>query len=158
MSDVIIHPFPNFNDCTVEVWEWMNNFITHFNGRNYLSMPFKLSHVIKRDSRRLSLRAVNHRNLINHKNWSKFRYFMSRKVHTMGRVNKLYLSLYTNHAISFGEITCTHVNMPKLKIIAFTANIQYNDNNIIITRSRRTSYLPNIPLWLLQCCIVISQA
>ena len=26
--DKITYPFPNFNGCTVEVWEWMNNF-TH---------------------------------------------------------------------------------------------------------------------------------
>ena len=28
----IIHPFPNINSCTVEVWEWMINFIPHFTG------------------------------------------------------------------------------------------------------------------------------
>ena len=26
MWNEIIYPFPNFNDCTVEVWEWINNF------------------------------------------------------------------------------------------------------------------------------------
>ena len=30
MWDEIIYPFPNFNGSTVEVWEWINNFITHF--------------------------------------------------------------------------------------------------------------------------------
>ena len=24
------YPIPNFNGCTVEVWDWMNNFIPHF--------------------------------------------------------------------------------------------------------------------------------
>ena len=24
------HPFPNSNGCTVEVWEWISNFISHF--------------------------------------------------------------------------------------------------------------------------------
>ena len=28
--DEITYPFPNFNSSTVEVWEWMNNFIPHF--------------------------------------------------------------------------------------------------------------------------------
>ena len=23
-----IYPFPNFNDCTGEIWEWITNFIT----------------------------------------------------------------------------------------------------------------------------------
>ena len=31
MWDEINHPFPNFNGgCTVEVWEWMSNLISHF--------------------------------------------------------------------------------------------------------------------------------
>ena len=30
--DEITYPFPNFNGCTVEVWEWMNNFTLHFTG------------------------------------------------------------------------------------------------------------------------------
>ena len=28
--DEITYPFPNFNVATVEVWEWINNFIPHF--------------------------------------------------------------------------------------------------------------------------------
>ena len=28
--DEISYPFPNFNSCTVEVWEWISNFIPHF--------------------------------------------------------------------------------------------------------------------------------
>ena len=32
VSDEIIYPFPNFNGTAVEVWEWINNFIPHFNG------------------------------------------------------------------------------------------------------------------------------
>ena len=28
--DLIIYPFPNFNGCTVEVWEWISNFSPHF--------------------------------------------------------------------------------------------------------------------------------
>ena len=26
----ITYPFPNFNSATVEVWEWICNFISHF--------------------------------------------------------------------------------------------------------------------------------
>ena len=28
----IMYPFENFNDATVEVWEWINNFIPYFTG------------------------------------------------------------------------------------------------------------------------------
>ena len=28
--DEITYPFPNFNGATVEVWEWISNFIPHF--------------------------------------------------------------------------------------------------------------------------------
>ena len=28
--DEITYPFPNFNGTTVEVWEWITNFIPHF--------------------------------------------------------------------------------------------------------------------------------
>ena len=28
----ITYPFPNFNGTTVEVWEWISNFIPHFTG------------------------------------------------------------------------------------------------------------------------------
>ena len=42
-------PFPNFNGCTVEVWEWISNFITLYNGCNYLSMlRLQSNHVSKR--------------------------------------------------------------------------------------------------------------
>ena len=30
--DKITYPFPNFNSCTVEVWEWISNFIPYFLG------------------------------------------------------------------------------------------------------------------------------
>ena len=30
VCDKITYPFPNFNGCTVEVWEWIINFIPHF--------------------------------------------------------------------------------------------------------------------------------
>ena len=29
MDDESIYPFPNFNGATVEVWEWISNFIPH---------------------------------------------------------------------------------------------------------------------------------
>ena len=31
--DEMTYPFPNFNGCTVEVWEWISNLISHFIGR-----------------------------------------------------------------------------------------------------------------------------
>ena len=30
--DEITYPFPNFNGCTIEVWEWISNFIPYFTG------------------------------------------------------------------------------------------------------------------------------
>ena len=30
MWDEITYPFQNFNSCTIEVWEWISNFIPHF--------------------------------------------------------------------------------------------------------------------------------
>ena len=51
--DEIIYPSPNFNGCSVEVWELVINFFPHFT--DYLSMlTFKLIHVDKRGSRCLS--------------------------------------------------------------------------------------------------------
>ena len=57
MWDEIIYPFPNFNGCTVEVWEWISNFIPHFT-RHMIAYPccdLKLNHVSKRGHRQLSL-------------------------------------------------------------------------------------------------------
>ena len=31
--DKINNPFPNVNGCTVEIWEWMTNFILSFTGQ-----------------------------------------------------------------------------------------------------------------------------
>ena len=48
--DEITYPFPNFNGCTVVVWEWIRNF-TFYNGCNWLSMLWiKFIHVSKRGS------------------------------------------------------------------------------------------------------------
>ena len=47
----VIYPFPNFNGGTVEVWEWISNFIQHSTPWtcDYLSMlGLKLIHVNKR--------------------------------------------------------------------------------------------------------------
>ena len=30
MPEGITYPFPNLNGCTVQVWEWISNFIPHF--------------------------------------------------------------------------------------------------------------------------------
>ena len=36
----IIQPFPNFNVCTDDVWEWISDFHTaHYNEYDNLSMP-----------------------------------------------------------------------------------------------------------------------
>ena len=36
--DNITHPLPNFNSCTMDVWEWISNFITLCKGCNDSSM------------------------------------------------------------------------------------------------------------------------
>ena len=44
----ITYPFTNFNGCGVEVWEWLSNYITLYNGCDYLSMMrLKLIYVSK---------------------------------------------------------------------------------------------------------------
>ena len=52
MWDEITHPFPNFNGCTIEVWEWISNFIPLFIGAcDYLSvLGLKLICVSKSDA------------------------------------------------------------------------------------------------------------
>ena len=53
MWDEITYPFPNFNSATVEVGEWISNFIPHSWACDYLSMlKLKLIHVSKRGPRR----------------------------------------------------------------------------------------------------------
>ena len=32
MWNEITYPLPNFNGCTIEVWEWITNFISYFTG------------------------------------------------------------------------------------------------------------------------------
>ena len=48
--DEITYPFPNFNSCTVEVWEWISNIISHIAGHviTYPMLWLKLIHVGKR--------------------------------------------------------------------------------------------------------------
>ena len=50
MRDEITHPFINFNGETLEVYEWISNFIPHFTRVcNYLSvLALKLNHASKR--------------------------------------------------------------------------------------------------------------
>ena len=45
--DEITYSFPNFNDCTAEVWEWICNFTPQFTGHmTYLEL--KLTHLDRR--------------------------------------------------------------------------------------------------------------
>ena len=46
--DEITYPLPNFNGCTVEVWEWISNFIPHFNGHLMMTCLCWIIHVSKR--------------------------------------------------------------------------------------------------------------
>ena len=38
MRGEITFPFPNLNGTTIDVWEWISNFIPHFTRRDYLSI------------------------------------------------------------------------------------------------------------------------
>ena len=40
MYDEIMYPFLNFNGCTVEVLEWISNFILHFTA-HVISYPWR---------------------------------------------------------------------------------------------------------------------
>ena len=56
MWDKITYPFLYFNDATVEVYEWISNFIPDFTGAcDFLSMlGLKLNHISKREPRHLN--------------------------------------------------------------------------------------------------------
>ena len=42
----ITYPFPNFNGCTIEVWEWISNFIPQFTmGVILIHAEIKVIHV-----------------------------------------------------------------------------------------------------------------
>ena len=41
--DEMTYPFWNFYDCTVEVWEWISNFIPHFTG-HVITYPVNKEH------------------------------------------------------------------------------------------------------------------
>ena len=45
----ITYPFPNCNGCTLEIWEWISNLISHYDWCNFLSMlELKLNHIGKK--------------------------------------------------------------------------------------------------------------
>ena len=46
----ITYPFPNFNGGTVEVWEWISNFIPHFTV-NVIFIQAEINHVSKKGPR-----------------------------------------------------------------------------------------------------------
>ena len=55
----ITYPFPNSSGATVEIWEWISNFITHY--MMYVityQCRFKLNHVSKRRHRSRSSQSV----------------------------------------------------------------------------------------------------
>ena len=56
MWEEITYPFLNFIGATVEVYEWISNFIPQNDGCNYLSMlGFKLIHVSKSGPQAISI-------------------------------------------------------------------------------------------------------
>ena len=57
ICDEITYPVPNFNGCTVEVWEWISKFIPQvYDGYIYLSMlGLDLVHVSKMGFKRVTV-------------------------------------------------------------------------------------------------------
>ena len=43
--DEITYPFPNFNGATIEIWEWLSNFIPYFTVHmiTYLSWDYSVN-------------------------------------------------------------------------------------------------------------------
>ena len=52
----INYPFPNFNGCTVEVWEWISNFIPHFIMEAIAYKDTQILDIVLMKSRSLDLR------------------------------------------------------------------------------------------------------
>ena len=61
--DGMLYPFPNFSSCTIEVWEWISNFISHFTGHviTYPCWDLKLKHVSKRGPGHSQTLCISHR-------------------------------------------------------------------------------------------------
>ena len=62
--DEITYPFPNFNGSTIEVWEWISNFILQsiVHVITYLHLiGLKLIHISKRSPRRFRRRGIGYR-------------------------------------------------------------------------------------------------
>ena len=52
--DEITYPSPNFNDCTVEVWGWISNLVTHFT-EHFMTYPCSAGALIHVDKMRLKI-------------------------------------------------------------------------------------------------------
>ena len=55
------YPFPNFNSCTVEVWEWISNFVPYFSELVGITvLGLRLNHIRKRGPCRKGFTRSNH--------------------------------------------------------------------------------------------------
>ena len=82
----ITNPSPNFNSATVEVWEWVSNFISHFTGYviTYLWWNLSQSLLIKRGPREMVfVLQEDHKNFVSFKKQSSLEYHLSHAVSIM---------------------------------------------------------------------------
>ena len=83
--------FPNFNSCTVEVWESISNFILHFVGHVLvITNPLKLSHISKgvpsvKLSQNICFQIANYRNPL----WTTCVIFFQKESRSVARRSKL---------------------------------------------------------------------
>ena len=59
--DDITHPFQNFNGETIEIWEWISNFISHFTGYviTYLCWDYRKSILVNKAPVSLPINSVS---------------------------------------------------------------------------------------------------
>ena len=94
MWDEITYPFPNFKGGTVEVWEWISNFIPHFTMHvityQYSILGLKLNNVSKMGPKPLCDNHLARLSLCSYALWTGFCYRWERKKSFLEGVNGKY--------------------------------------------------------------------
>ena len=83
--DEITYPFPNFNGCTVEVWEWISNFTPHF---IIDVITYPCSGIKMKQCGELSLSPLNHLRVVSYEK------FMKSILDTSLKITKLRIQLH----------------------------------------------------------------
>ena len=108
MWDEIISPFPTFNGATVEVWEWIYNFIPHF-FMDVISYPYLGLRTVYQSSSWLSLRVVVRP--IGPRNWRWINAKIDGSVMLGGHANMASGQPLNEHVYS-GKYIMSHVHKP----------------------------------------------